>query len=170
MPSRKGKWWLPWVAVTAALVLSGGVVLADAKPEIKVRLLENLRVPEDGRDTWVEMPDGKEVRPGDQIRYTVELTNAGNSEASLPRAFGPIPTGTAFVAGTASVAEGLQVEYSIDGGKNYSAQPTIVVKDEDGTQRTVPAPPERYTIVRWTWREPLSAGNQIQVSYQVRVK
>jgi hypothetical protein len=69
------------------------------------------------------------------------------------------------------VAEyGAAVSYSIDGGKNFAAQPTIEEKQADGTTKRVAAPASLYTQVRYEWSDPLAAGSTLSASYKVRVK
>ena len=62
------------------------------------------------------------------------------------------------------------MSYSIDGGKNFVAQPLIEEKVANGTKRLVPAPASLYTQVRYEWTDPLAAGSTLAASYKVRVK
>ncbi|MDB4951102.1 MAG: conserved repeat domain protein [Gemmatimonadetes bacterium] len=90
------------------------------------------------------------VRGGDVIRYRLAFTNPGAAPVRHVVMADPVPAGLRFVAGstTASRPDAL-VEYSVDGGKTFSAHPmeTVVV---DGRPVTRPAAAERYTHVRWT--------------------
>jgi hypothetical protein len=85
------------------------------------------------------------------------------------KAVGHIPHGTEFVAGSAK-ADGASAVYSIDGGKSYSAQPTIEQKQADGSVKRVPAPLAMYTDIRYEWADPLAQGGKLSASYKVRVK
>ncbi len=82
---------------------------------------------------------------------------------------GHIPRGTTFIAESAK-ADGARTVYSIDGGKSYSAQPTIEEKQADGSFKQVPAPVTMYTEIRYEWVDPLAQGGKLSASYKVRVK
>jgi hypothetical protein len=85
------------------------------------------------------------------------------------KTIGHIPQGTTFVAGSAK-ADGAKAVYSIDGGKSYSAQPTIEEKQADGSVKRVPAPVSMYTEIRYEWADALAQGGKLSASYKVRVK
>src|SRR5207245_625952 len=89
------------------------------------------------------------VRPGDVIRYTLVFTNVTAGPVKNIQFVDPIPKGMVYVLGSATGDRPVRVEYSIDGGKSYSARPVIAVV-EDGKKVETPAPRERYTHVRWT--------------------
>lgn len=162
---RKG-----WVlAAFVAMALATGLQAASG-PEVRVRLSGSVRERPSSGVAWVNLKDGAQVAPGERILYKLDLVNDGEQEARNPVALGPVPAGTAFVPGTASTAPNLQVDYSIDGGKTYSEKPLITVTGRDGRRQTLPAPADRYTTIRWTWRTPLAAGTTASVSYQVQVR
>jgi len=77
---------------------------------------------------------------------------------------------TYLVVGSATAEYGASVSYSIDGGKNFAAQPMIEEKQADGTTKPVPAPASMYTQVRYEWSDPLAAGATLSASYKVRVR
>lgn len=156
------------VGAFAALALSIGGL--QAAPELQVRLEGQVQVDAEGDLSWAALADGAAVKPGELIRYQVELANTGDAEAKSPSALGRIPTGTIFVLESATSGPGLMVEYSIDGGKTFAQQPTIVVEGEDGEKRSVPAPASRYTTIRWTWNSPIPPGDSASVFYQVQVR
>ncbi|WP_376793162.1 kelch repeat-containing protein [Thermoflexus sp.] len=52
-------------------------------------------------------PDGTSVRPGDRITYTVTLTNDSGATLHGVRLEDPFPSGTVYVAGSASASSGL---------------------------------------------------------------
>ena len=62
-----------------------------------------------------------------------------------------IPANTTYVPGSAG-GPGADVEFSIDGGQTFARAEHL--KLEDGSI----APPERYTHIRWTLRNPLAPG------------
>jgi len=152
------------------LVLALGLTHALAGPNVEVSLEGSLLEDSNGSAAWTSMPEDARVAPGDEIRYRVELFNAGDREARRPTAVGAIPDGTVLVEGTVTTAPVLDVLYSIDRGRSFSPRPTIVVQDESGLERTVPAPIEMYTTIQWTWNTDLNSGERKDVSYRVRVR
>ncbi len=156
-------------ALALALALGSGRLWA-AGPDVKVQLQGSYQTAERPQAKWAALQEDTKVAPGDRILYSVEISNQGDREARNPVAFGPIPAGTRFVAGTATADPKLKVEYSIDGGKTYSSSPTITILGKDGKPQTVAAPVERYTTLRWMWRGALPAGAKDNVSYQVEVR
>ena len=156
-------------AAAIALALCAGWVWA-AGPEIKIQLQGSYKPADRTQVKWAALQGDSKVAPGDRLLYNLEIANQGDREARNPVAFGPIPAGTAFVAGTATQGHNIKVDYSIDGGKTYSASPTFTTLGKDGKPQTVPAPVGRYTTVRWMWNSVLPAGEQARVSYQVQVR
>ncbi len=156
-----------WQIGAFALALSIGTL--QAAPELQVRLEGQVQVIAEGEVSWATLADGAAVKPGELIRYQVELANTGDDEAKRPSALGRSPAGTLFVLESATSGPDLMVEFSIDGGDTFSQQPTIVVEDEDGRKRSVPAPASLYTTIRWTWNDPIPSGDTTSVFYQVQV-
>jgi len=159
-----------WAGAAMAILAIGTTCLLAAGPDVKVELQGTYRPSDMPEAKWASLQDDTKVVPGDRILYNVRISNQGDRDARRPVAFGPVPAGTSFVPGTATRAAGLEVEYSIDGGKTFFASPTITIPGKDGKPETVPAPPERYTTLRWTWESPLPAGSKAGVSYQVQVR
>ncbi len=157
-----------WQIGAFALALSIGTL--QAAPELQVRLEGQVQIIAEGEVSWASLADGAAVRPGELIRYQVELANTGDDEAQRPSALGRIPAGTLFVLESATSGPHLRVEYSIDGGNTFSPQPTIEVEGEDGRKRSVPAPASSYTTIRWTWNNPIPSGDSASVFYQVQVR
>ena len=104
------------------------------------------------------------------VRYRLLFTNITDVPVRNVVFDNPLPDGLAYVASSAGadVAE-VVVEYSIDGGATYSAQP-MVEQMVDGEPQMVPAPPEQYTHVRWTvptWIEP---GAQVTAEFRATLR
>ena len=159
-----------WLGLIAALSWLGGGISQAAGPDVKVHLMGIHQPAGTPEAKWASLSDKTKVAPGDRILYKIQLANRGDREASHASALGPIPAGTAYVAGTASTSPGLRIDYSVDGGKSFSSSPTITLTGKDGKPQVVPAPADRYTTVRWTWNTPLPAGAEANVSYQVQVR
>jgi len=109
------------------------------------------------------------VSPGEVVSYTMNSVNEGSAPAREYKAVGQIPRSATFVAGSA-LGSYSQISYSIDNGQQFSAQPMIDQKQDDGTIKKVAAPVSMYTQVRFAWADPLAAGGKVAASYQVRIK
>ena len=136
------------------------------QPEVKVRLAGSLK----RNDESLALDQVSGVHPGEILDWTITSANEGDAPARQYKTIGQIPQGTSFVAGSAVAEYDASVSYSIDGGQNFDSQPTIEVKQPDGTTKRTPAPASMYTQVRYEWSDPLAAGTTLSASYQVRVK
>jgi uncharacterized repeat protein (TIGR01451 family) len=164
------------VVVALCLLLVGTAAAAFAQrqiaarsagqPEVKIKLAGSLK----RNDQSLTLDKVSAVHPGEVLDWTITSANEGNAPARQYKTIGQIPQGTSFVAGSAVAEYGAAVSYSIDGGKNFAAQPTIEEKQADGTKKLVVAPVSMYTQVRYDWTEPLAAGSTLSATYKVRVK
>lgn len=139
---------------------------AAGQPEVKVKLSGSLK--RDDKSLALEKVSA--VNPGEILDWTITSANEGDAPARQYKTIAQIPQGTSFVAGSAVAEYGASVTYSIDGGKNFAAQPVIEERQADGTKKMIPAPASMYTQVRYDWNDPLAAGSTLSASYQVRVK
>lgn len=153
------------VAGAAGFAQRHFMMATAARPEVNVQLSGAVE-----RDSKL-MPLEKStvVNPGETLDWRITSENSGNAAALEYKTVGHIPRGTEFVAGSAK-ADGAKALYSIDGGKSFSAQPTIEVKQDDGSVKRVPAPVSMYTEIRYEWSDPLAQGGKLSASYKVRVK
>ena len=175
MKQLKKKMTVPVVAALC-LLLVGTAAFAQrqlaarassaGQPEVKVKLSGSLK----RDDKSLALDKAGEVHPGEILDWTITSANEGDAPARQYRTIGQIPRGTAYVAGSAVAEYGASVSYSIDGGKQFAAQPVIEEKQADGTKKMVPAPASMYTQVRYEWSDPLAAGQTLSASYKVRVK
>jgi len=131
-------------------------------PKALVITAQNLTAATKGRDA-----KGL-ARPGDEIRYSLVFTNTQQAAVKNVQFVDPIPQGMVYVLGSASIAQAGRVAYSIDGGRTYSAQPTIETV-EDGHKVTKAAPRELYTHVRWTVLDAVAPGAQVTAELRAQV-
>jgi uncharacterized repeat protein (TIGR01451 family) len=165
---------LPLAAI-CLLVLGGAAAIAQrqlrtserGRPEVKVGLSGAVT----RGDERLPLDKAGSVNPGEVLDWTITSENDGNAPAQSYKAVGQIPKGTVLVTGSTTADGSASVSYSIDGGQNFSAEPTIEERQADGTVKQVPAPVSMYTQLRYEWSDPLAAdGGKLQASYKVRVK
>ena len=120
----------------------------------------------------VETVDGQTVfkpatvsKPGDVLEYRVSYTNRSASAVTGLIANLPIPTGMTLVDRSQLPPDALA---STDGALFAPLPLTRVVRQPDGTARTVPVPLEEYRALRWNLGT-LLPGKSAQVSARVRV-
>lgn len=150
-----------------ALVVTSSVLAAfTGRPEVKVLLAGSVE-----RDNQpVQLEKAGLLNPGEILHWTITSQNAGTAPAHHYKTIGEIPPGTAYIAGSARSGSGVNILYSIDGGKTYEAKPMIDQKQPDGSIRKVAAPVTLYTQISYEWEEPLNEGKQVSAFYKVRVK
>lgn len=160
--------------VLGVLFLSGVVVFAgtdatnlfdSSRPLVKVVLSGTV----ERNKEKLPVQKAGEVKSGEVLRWTLMSENSGNAGATDYKTVGQIPAGTVFVADSAA-ADNSVITYSIDGGKSFSQQPMIEEKQADGTVKSVPAPVNMYTQVRFELEKPFNAGEKLNAFYSVRVK
>lgn len=157
------------IGATAAAVSQSHFLMLrreTGRPEVKVKLAGEV----ERAGARVAIDKVEAVRPGEILDWTINSVNEGDGSARDYKAIGQVPQGTTFVVGSTIADGSASVTYSIDGGKSFSAQPTIEEKQADGTVRRVPAPASMYTQVRYEWSDALAAGGKFSASYKVRVK
>ncbi len=164
---------LPLAAI-CLLVLCGAAAIAQrqlrtaerGRPEVKVSLSGAVA----RGDERLPLDKAGNVNPGEVLDWTIISENDGTAPAHNYKAVGQIPKGTVLVAGSTTADGSVSVSYSIDGGKTFSAEPTIEERQADGSVKQVPAPVSMYTQLSYEWSDPLASGGKLQASYRVRVK
>ena len=113
--------------------------------------------------------DSSRVLPGDTLRYHLLFTNVSAGAVHGIVLDNPIPAGLRYAAGSAKADRSdVAILYSIDGGKSYSALPTIDAVI-DGRHEQHAAPSELYTHVRWAIRGDVPTGAQVRAEYDAQV-
>ena len=72
----------------------------------------------------------------------------------------PIPKGTEYVKGSAMAIDGAELLFSIDGGKTFSAKPTVDKKV---------VPETDYNYLRWRFIGKTPANAQVKTTYKLRI-
>jgi uncharacterized repeat protein (TIGR01451 family) len=108
------------------------------------------------------------ARPGDVLGYALAFTNTTAGPVNQVQFVDPLPKGLVYRIGSARADQPVRIEYSIDGGKSYTAQPMVAVM-ENGRRLMKPAPRNAYTHIRWTLSGPLAPGAQVTAGFQAEV-
>jgi uncharacterized repeat protein (TIGR01451 family) len=113
--------------------------------------------------------DPKELMPGDVVRYRLKFTNVTTHAVKSVVFDNPLPAGLRYQAGTAAADRNqVSIQYSIDGGKSYSAQPMIEV-EVDGKRVQRPAPAEMYTHIRWSVQGSVLPGAVVHAEFRAQL-
>lgn len=149
------------LVILASLTIASGAPAASQNSPVKVELWGEVK----RGDETLEVTPKLLVKPGEEIVWKVRVNNQRQSAIANVSAIGAIPPGTRFVPGSA-MGDGItSVEYSVDGGKTYSAQPTVV--NSDG--KRLPAPVSSYTHVRLFFGAQIASGAVKLATYRTVV-
>jgi uncharacterized repeat protein (TIGR01451 family) len=157
-----------------ALAVAGGRTLVAQQPQAADQLVvtaENLMAGDERHQQWARgTGDSTDVLPGDVVRFTLRFTNTTEQPVRDVVFSNPVPERMRYVAASASASsDSARITFSIDGGATYSAQPMIEVTDDAGQRRTMPAPPESYTHVRWTVTDWVQPGAQVTAEFRAEL-
>jgi len=157
------------VGMSLWLVVVGAVSLAAQAPEAKPLVITARNLTADSaKAAGKQRTDLAMARPGDRLGYTLAFTNTTKGTVKNVQFVDPLPKGLVYHPGSARADRPVRIEYSIDGGKTYAANPMIEVM-ENGRKVMKPAPREAYSHIRWTVEAPLSPGAQVTAGFQAEV-
>lgn len=112
----------------------------------------------------------KRARPGETVEYRLSYRNETDGPVTGFVALGPVPEGTAFVAGSASADRTATLEASAP-GVEWGAPPLVrTVRRRDGTTERVTVDPSDYAAIRWRLTAPMPAGAELSARYRVAVE
>ena len=151
------------------LALMWAMPVAAQSPERKPLVITASNLTADSaKAAGAQRQDVSMARPGDLLAYSLAFTNTTSGSVNNVQFVDPLPNGLVYKAGSARADKPVQISYSIDGGKSYSARPMITVV-EQGRRVEKPASVERYTHIRWTVSGPLAAGAQVTAGFNAEV-
>lgn len=134
--------------LTTLVTAARATEAVELRTELLAEVRESVVVAE--RPTFRLVPATR-LAQGQVVYYTVRITNPTPVFANKVQVSQLIPANTSYVAGSAA-GPGADIDFSIDGGQTFARPENL--KQTDGTR----APPERYTHVRWSLRNPLAPG------------
>ena len=157
-------------AATALVVIALVVpAIVSAKPNVTLKLTGSVVTKAADGHTTLTPVEKVSLKPGDEVEYDIVAANAGDTPALRLVPIGKIPAGTSYVDGSAK-APRARAEFSLDGGKTWSAAPTVTVKNPDGTTTVKKADPSLYTAVRFITSGAVAPHGSAAFTYEVRVK
>ena len=111
-----------------------------------------------------------QLKPGQIFQYALAYKNISDKTLTEVSILGPIPAGTMYLGGSASVTLNARPEFSIDAGDKFQPEPVRYrVKQADGSEKEEIASPEMYTHIRWNVGA-LAAQQQLTLTYRVQVR
>ncbi|HEY6208934.1 MAG TPA: hypothetical protein VIW28_07745 [Gemmatimonadales bacterium] len=148
--------------LSIALVWTRPVAAQARGPKPLLMAAHNVTAEAAGRD------NKGQANPGDVIRYALVFKNTTAGAVKNVELVDPLPKGMVYIVGSAGADRAMRVEYSIDGGKSYTARPVVQVV-ADGQKVEQAAPREMYTHVRWTLLGSLAPGSQVTAELEAQV-
>ena len=156
--------------VAVVLALASGSAAAQAAAPKALVISATILSWGQGRPQAIDAPDRdpNTVAPGDVVEYRLVFTNITGRPVNNIQFTDPVPEGMHYLQGTAGAdREGVDVEFSLDGGTSYSELPMIEVV-VDGRTELRPASPEDYTDIRWTVHGEVEPDARVAAAFQVR--
>jgi uncharacterized repeat protein (TIGR01451 family) len=153
-------------ALLKPCLLAAGLVLAQLAaaqtPAVSSTLAASRVETVAGKEVLTRADSGK---PGDLVEYSGTYRNAGGKPVDKLMATVPVPTGTTFVAGSATPA---RAQASTDGA-HFAPMPLMrSVRQADGGFRQEPVPLSEYRYLRWELGT-LAGGADAVVKLRVQI-
>ncbi len=157
------------LSLVLLLVTWAGALSAQQQPASRALVVtaENLMASDSQHQALIAKgADAAALLPGDVLRYRLRFTNVTRGDVRGVVFTNPVPQGLRYVSGSAAADRvDVVIDYSIDGGRTYSARP-MMVQVVQGKRVQKPAPPEQYSHVRWTVRGSISPGASVTAEFR----
>ena len=146
-----------------AMLFAGAAFAADPGSISLKSIAQQVKVSTDekGVQHTTLVPAGK-VLPGTEVVYSFEYSNVGKKPTSDVVITDKVPEHMVYVPDSAE-GKGMDITYSIDGGKTWGTPDQLNVRDADGTTHT--ALPKDYNAIRWVLKGSLAVGAKGTVSF-----
>ncbi len=146
-----------------AVAADKGIIELTSVSEVDIVFMN-----EQGEEMVMRVDAAKtQIEPGDTVIFTNYYTNNGNEPASDVVIKNPVPKNTFYIGGSAS-GEGMEITFSIDGGKTYDTPDNLIKTLDDGSQ--VVAKPSEYTDIHWVLKRDLQPEEKGEVSFQAEIE
>lgn len=158
------------LAALAVLLLPFVSTAVQAKPELQMSVVaeKEVTVTEGGKQVVKRVKADKSA-PGETLIFTLNYKNSGDEKAVDVKLDNPVPSGTKYVANSATGANA-QISYSVDGGKTFAKPEQLAVeKTSAGRKEKVRAQATDYTTIQWVIAE-IRPGQSGQVSFRAQVQ
>jgi uncharacterized repeat protein (TIGR01451 family) len=134
---------------------------ADEVSAPVVTLRAELRLPQTNGTAAYRYVPATTVEQGQEINYTVRITNPNAVVLPPTAVMQALPTNTHYVAGSASGA-GADIQFSVDGGQSFGKPGSL--RSPANAARI--ASPAEYTHIRWQLRYPLAPKAVVLARFQ----
>ena len=160
---------LKTIAIAAAVLVAAWAPVSAQQPKQQLVVTANNLTAHEEAAAGKTRRDAAAV-PGDVIEYQLVFSNTKDFAMKEVVFQDPVPTGLSYVGSSSkSTREDVTIEYSIDKGKTWSAQPKIEVVDAQGRKVMKAAPESLYTNIRWRVAGEVAPGATVQASFRTRV-
>ena len=152
-------------AAMVGLMASASALAGEGEVEATLTAYA-ITIEEDGAE---QMSPAVEIKPGGIIEYDIDYRNATDDPLENFIVLGDVPDQTTYLSVTS--VEGFQSEMEVHvPGLGWSLEPVIrYVQDETGALVATEVQPEEYDALRWRMPNALAPGEEISVSYRIRV-
>ncbi len=165
-------WRQAWLLVATAAVSWGTPLVAQENEGQRALVIEaaNLMAGDARHQALAERgADPNALYPGDVIHYRLVFTNITDVAVRRVEFNDPLPAGLRYVGESAAAdRDDVVIDYSIDGGATFSAQP-MIEEIVDGMRVRKPAPPDRYTHIRWRIEGWVQPGAQVTAEFRAKL-
>ena len=104
--------------------------------------------------------------PGNTMMYTITFENIGDQPVSGIVVNDPIPNNSKYLGNTAT-GKNSEITFSAD-GEYFDVPGNIKVKDRSG--KTWTASPDKYTHIRWRYKNILQPGETGLVTFKTKIR
>ncbi len=149
------------IFITSAMALMAAAPAASALTATQSVFKEVVKTNEAGVQSY-ERVDANTIIPGDRVIYALTYANDASESADDIVLTMPVPDVINFIDGSAT-ENNANIVYSADGGASFGARAALTVVGENGTIRS--ATSEEITHIRWSLTQPISPGEQGELSF-----
>ena len=160
--------------IRAAATLAGTLLIglpAFAQELIVEQQVERVIVIED-EEGGLEMLPAEEVKPGEQLFYSVTYSNPGETPARDAVLTLPVPADVSLLEDSAMAEyDQASVDFSMDGGATYVPREKLIAESGlDEIQPVSVSMPEEITHMRWTFNREIGPKDSGKIFFAAVLK